>query len=62
MQRLIDVTVAETLPITVFAGSRGCVQIHGGPIRNVKPMGPWFNNIIDETFHMHLRLDHIASL
>ena len=62
MQRLIDVAVAETLPITVFAGSRGCVQIHGGPIRNVKPIGPWFNNIIDETFHMHLRLDHIASL
>ena len=60
-QRLIDVAVAEALPIMVFAGSRGCVQIHGGPIRNVKPMGPWLN-IIDETFHMHLRLDHIASL
>lgn len=60
-QRLIDIAVAETLPIMVFAGSRGCVQIHGGPIHNVKPMGPWLN-IIDETFHMHLRLDHIASL
>jgi putative hemin transport protein len=45
----------------VFAGSRGCVQIHAGTIRNVKPMGPWLN-ILDENFHMHLRLDHIADL
>jgi putative hemin transport protein len=59
--RLIDVAVAEALPIMVFAGSRGCVQIHAGTIRNVKPMGPWLN-ILDENFHMHLRLDHIADL
>jgi putative hemin transport protein len=59
--RLIDIAVAEALPIMVFAGSRGCVQIHAGPIRNVKPMDGWLN-ILDETFHMHLRLDHITGL
>ena len=59
--RLIDVAVAETLPIMVFAGSRGCVQIHGGLIRNVKTTGPWLN-VLDENFHMHLRVDDIASL
>jgi putative hemin transport protein len=58
---LIDVAVAEALPIMVFAGSRGCVQIHGGPIHNVTSSGPWLN-ILDETFHMHLRLDHITRL
>jgi putative hemin transport protein len=58
---LIDVAVAGALPIMVFAGSRGCVQIHSGPIHNVKPMGPWLN-VMDQTFHMHLRLDHITSL
>jgi 2-keto-4-pentenoate hydratase/2-oxohepta-3-ene-1,7-dioic acid hydratase in catechol pathway len=26
-----------------------------------KPMGPWIN-ILDETFHMHLRTDHIREL
>ncbi len=59
--QLIDVAVAEALPIMVFVGSRGCVQIHGGPIKTVKMIGPWLN-VMDETFHMHLRLDHIASL
>ncbi|MGD9802083.1 MAG: hemin-degrading factor [Hyphomicrobiaceae bacterium] len=59
--QLVDVAVAESLPIMVFAGSRGCVQIHGGPIKNVKMVGPWLN-VMDENFHMHLRLDHITSL
>jgi putative hemin transport protein len=59
--QLIDVAAAESLPIMVFVGSRGCVQIHGGPIRNVKTIGPWLN-IMDETFHMHLCLDHITTL
>lgn len=51
----------EQLPIMCFIGNRGCIQIHSGPIHNVKPMGPWIN-ILDETFHMHLRTDHIAEL
>jgi putative hemin transport protein len=51
----------EQLPIMCFIGNRGCIQIHSGPIKNVAPMGPWIN-IMDETFHMHLRTDHIAEL
>lgn len=59
--QLIDIAVAEALPIMVFVGSRGCVQIHSGPIRNVKLASPWLN-IMDENFHLHLRLDHITKL
>ena len=51
---------AEALPIMCFAGNRGCIQIHSGPIANIKPMGPWIN-VLDETFHLHLRLDHIRE-
>ncbi|QND54860.1 hemin-degrading factor (plasmid) [Phyllobacterium sp. 628] len=51
----------EAIPIMCFVGNRGCIQIHSGPIENIKPMGSWLN-ILDETFHMHLRLDHIAEL
>ncbi len=53
--------VAEQLPIMVFAGNRGCIQIHSGPVHNVAPMGPWLN-VMDETFHLHLRLDQIDEL
>ncbi len=48
------------LPIMIFAGNAGCIQIHSGPIHNISPMGPWLN-VLDETFHMHLRLDHITQ-
>lgn len=53
---------AETgIPIMCFVGSRGCIQIHSGPIAKIAPMGPWLN-VMDETFHLHLRLDHIAEV
>lgn len=48
------------LPIMVFIGNPGCTQIHSGPIKKVASMGPWIN-IMDEGFHMHLRLDHVAE-
>ena len=50
----------DQLPIMCFVGNKGCIQIHAGPITTIKPMGPWIN-ILDETFHMHLRLDHIQE-
>ena len=51
----------DGLPIMCFVGSRGCVQIHSGPVRSIKPMGPWLN-VLDETFHLHLRVDHIREV
>jgi putative hemin transport protein len=49
------------MPIMCFVGNRGCIQIHSGPVSSVKPMGPWLN-VLDETFHLHLRLDHIREV
>jgi putative hemin transport protein len=51
----------DGLPIMCFVASRGCVQIHSGPVHTAKPMGPWLN-VLDETFHLHLRLDHIREV
>lgn len=48
------------LSIMAFVGNDGCIQIHSGPITNVSPMGPWLN-VMDETFHLHLRLDHVTA-
>jgi putative hemin transport protein len=45
-------------PIMVFVGSPGCIQIHTGPVRNLKPTGPWFN-VLDPAFNLHLREDAI---
>jgi putative hemin transport protein len=58
---LLEGAAGTPLPIMVFVGNSGCIQIHSGPIQNVAPMGPWIN-VMDETFHMHLRLDHLAEV
>lgn len=49
------------IPIMCFVGNRGCIQIHSGPVKTITPMGPWIN-VLDETFHLHLRLDHIDEV
>lgn len=41
------------LPIMVFAGNAGCIQIHTGPIHALKEMGPWFN-VLDPDFNLHV--------
>ncbi len=51
----------EGMPVMCFVGNRGCIQIHSGPIRAIKPMGPWIN-VLDEDFHLHLRLDHVREV
>ena len=48
------------LEIMIFVGSPGVIQIHTGPVENLKAMGPWFN-VLDPGFNLHLRVDHIAS-
>lgn len=58
---MLNQSAQDQIPIMCFVGNRGCIQIHSGPVQNVTPMGPWIN-ILDETFHMHLRTDHIAEV
>lgn len=57
---MMHASVREGLPIMCFVANEGTVQIHSGPIFNVQTMGPWIN-VMDPTFHLHLRQDHIAE-
>ncbi|MGI6855698.1 hemin-degrading factor [Mesorhizobium sp. 1B3] len=61
LSAMFNHAVQEQVPIMCFVGNRGCIQIHKGPLQNIKPMGPWLN-VMDETFHLHLRLDHIRQV
>lgn len=47
--------------VMIFVGNRGCIQIHSGPIVQLRPMGPW-QNVMDPRFNLHLRLDHVAEV
>lgn len=46
--------------IMCFVGNDGTIQIHTGPVSNIQAMGPWIN-VLDPTFHLHLRQDHITE-
>lgn len=58
---MMRISANEEIPIMCFVGNRGCIQIHSGSVKEIKPMGPWIN-VLDETFHLHLRLDHIREV
>ena len=60
IRHTLEGAAASGLPIMVFVGSPGVVQIHTGPVHNIKPMGPWLN-VLDEDFNLHLREDHIVE-
>lgn len=49
------------IPVMIFVGNSGCIQIHGGPIHRIEPMGPWLN-VLDPAFNLHLRSDHLAEV
>lgn len=53
-------SVESRINLMCFVANRGIVQIHTGPIHDVASMGPWLN-VMDPTFHLHLRADHIAE-
>ncbi len=58
---LMRIVANEQVPIMCFVGNGGCIQIHSGPIGEIKLMGPWIN-VMDPTFHLHLRTDHITDV
>ncbi|KRF02232.1 hypothetical protein ASG87_11040 [Frateuria sp. Soil773] len=60
IRTVLDAAASSGLPIMVFVGSPGVVQIHTGPVRNIKTVGPWLN-VLDEDFNLHLREDHIVE-
>ncbi len=59
-QDLLQAAASENVPIMVFTGNVGMIQIHSGAINKVAKMGPWLN-VLDPGFNLNLREDHIAS-
>ena len=49
------------IEVMIFVGNRGCIQIHTGPVHQLRPMGPW-QNVMDPGFNLHLRLDKVAEI
>jgi putative hemin transport protein len=56
----LELAAAEEVPVMVFVGSPGVIQIHTGPVVTLKEVGLWFN-VLDPGFNLHLRQDGIAA-
>ena len=61
VEDMLRASAEVELPIMCFIGNHGVIQIHSGPVANIQTMGPWLN-IMDPTFHMHLRTDQLAEI
>lgn len=54
VERALTEAAAAALPVMVFVGNAGCIQIHTGPVNRIVPMEGWFN-VLDPDFNLHLR-------
>ena len=60
LRQLLQQAKAAALPIMIFVGSRGVLQIHTGPVQTLKQYGDWWN-VMDPGFNLHLYEPGIAS-
>lgn len=60
LRTLLQAAAERELPIMIFVGSVGVIQIHTGPVRTLRQYGDWFN-VMDPGFNLHLHEPGIAS-
>lgn len=60
LQTLLERVAKTDLPIMIFVGNPGIIQIHTGAIRHVVVQGPWVN-ILESGFSLHARTDHVTN-
>ncbi len=59
-REVLQAAARDALPVMVFVGNPGMIQIHAGRVQRVEVLGPWLN-VLDAGFNLHLREDHIAA-
>jgi putative hemin transport protein len=58
LRQTLQKAAEHETPIMVFVGSRGCLQIHTGPVKKLKATPPWYN-VLDPGFQLHLNEEKI---
>lgn len=60
VERVLTQAAADALSIMCFVGNQGQIQIHTGPVKTIKRMGPWIN-VLDPEFNLHLMDGEVAN-
>ncbi|TGL61481.1 hemin-degrading factor [Leptospira sarikeiensis] len=58
--KMLERASLDRIPIMVFVGNAGSIQIHTGEVTNIKVLEHWWN-VLDPEFNLHLRSDLIAE-
>jgi putative hemin transport protein len=58
LNSVLESGAASGLPIMIFVGNPGVLQVRSGAVVNIKRLGPWLN-VLDPDFNLHLREDLI---
>ncbi|MDD0972529.1 hemin-degrading factor [Pseudomonas fontis] len=61
LTNVIEEAGKREVPIMVFVGNKHCIQIHSGPVSNLRWMDTWFN-VLDPAFNLHLKTTGVTEL
>lgn len=50
----------SAVPVMIFVGNAGCLQIHAGTVKHLADRGPWFN-VLDPHVNLHLMEPDVAA-
>jgi len=60
LRTVLTLAAGQELPIMVFVGNSGMLQIHTGPVKNVVDARGWLN-VLDPEFNLHIREQAITQ-
>lgn len=61
LPKLLEGAASGEVPVMVFVGNQHCIQIHSGPVNNLRWMDTWFN-VLDPEFNLHLKTTGVTEL
>ncbi len=61
IESLLHRASEQKIPIMVFVGNQGMLQIHSGQVSRVARSKAWLN-VLDDHFNLHLFLDSVRTL
>ena len=59
-EQALEKAAAAELPVMIFVGNTGMVQIHTGPVKKLMRRGPWFN-VLDSGFNLHANTEAFSQ-
>jgi putative hemin transport protein len=60
LEKILRSAAATEVPIMVFVGNPGCIQIHTGPVKRIEWMDTWLN-VLDPGFNLHIRSELVTE-